>query len=95
MIISLNTAWAEVQGIKAAPQVELYFVSDTTWLFKQPKCMGTDYIISRLPLSHSCPKTKADLWVPTGFPLTFTVWAKRCLAISLVVQENDLGLDTR
>lgn len=89
-MILLDTAWAEVQGIKAAPHV-----SDTTWLFKEPKCMGTDYIISRLPLSHSCPKTKADLWVPTGFPLTFTVWAKRCLALSLVVQENDLGLDTR
>lgn len=68
------------QGIKAASKVELYFA----------------YTTSHLPLSHSCHKTEVDLWVPTGFLLTFTVWAKKCLSLSFAVQGNeDLGLDTR
>lgn len=40
--------------------------------------MRTDYIIAHLPLTHSCHKAKADLWVPACFPLTFTVLARKC-----------------
>lgn len=90
MMILLNTVWAEVQGVKAATKVELYFVSDNFWLFKQPKRMGTDDIIPHLRLSHSCHKTKADLWVPTGFLLTFTIWAKKC-KIWVWMQDRNCG----
>lgn len=77
MTTQYGTGTSARQGINAASKVELYFVSDNFGLFKQPKCMGTDYTTSHLPLSHSCHKTEADLWVPTGFLLTFTVWAKK------------------
>lgn len=96
VMILLDTVWLAVQGIKAASRVEMHFVSDYLWLFKQPKCMETDYITFHLPLSHSCHKTKANLWVPPGFPLTFTIMAKKCLSLSFAVQKNEgSGLDTR
>lgn len=50
----------EVQRIKAASKIEVFFVSDNLEPFKEPKCMGTDDIISHLSFTHSY-KTKADL----------------------------------
>lgn len=71
----------EVQRIKAASKIEVFFVSDNLEPFKEPKCMGTDDIISHLSFTHSY-KTKADLWVPTGSSLTTTFLPKKCLSMS-------------
>ena len=55
-----------------------------------------DYIISCSPLIHSGWKTKADLWVWSGSPLTRTILAKKCPSLSFPVQETgDFGLDAR
>ena len=56
---------------------------------------GNRYIISHLSLSVILvPRLKLTCGCQLAFP--FTVWAKKCLACSLAVQENeDVGLDTR
>lgn len=40
----------EMQGIKAASQIEVYFVSGHFWLFEEIKCMGTQ--ITESLVSH-------------------------------------------
>lgn len=36
-----NLVWLEMQGRKAASQIEVSFVSGHFWLFEELKCMGT------------------------------------------------------
>lgn len=96
VIVSLDTIRLEEQGMKAASKVAVYFVSSHLGLFEEHACMGTDYIISCSPLIHSGRKTKADLWVQSGSPLTRTILAKKCPSLSFPVQETgDFGLDAR